>query len=87
MEGGGDGEEKVLEGENEEMVGSDMKPCLIIVETCFDFIESVIRIEEEEEEKLKKASESQKMLHCFALERERERESKTDSFNFRSLLD
>jgi hypothetical protein len=32
--GGDEGEENVLEGENEEKVGSEMKPCLIIVDTC-----------------------------------------------------
>lgn len=38
MDDGGDGE-KVLEGEKEEKVGLDMKPCFIMVETSFDFNE------------------------------------------------
>lgn len=45
--GGGGGEGKVLEGEKEEMVGSEMKPCLSIVDTCcFDFDEFSPPIEE-----------------------------------------
>lgn len=62
--GGGGGEGKVLEGEKDEMDGSEMKPCLSIVDTCcFDFDEFSPPIEEEEEEKLKKKlSDSVKML-------------------------
>lgn len=46
-DGGGGGEGKVLEGEKDEMDGSEMKPCLSIVDTCcFDFDEFSPPIEE-----------------------------------------
>lgn len=45
--GGGGGEGKVLEGEKDEKDGSEMKPCLSIVDTCcFDFDEFSPPIEE-----------------------------------------